>query len=263
MGPVDELERGLLHPPPVGQSADVPLPSEVARRWAVALDLRPGNASGPRATALARVVGVWARERGWTEPGSRDVGRGLAWAGLWRRRVLATGPRLPLLHPADAARLWQMVRQAWAPECAPGDPRARPPPRRKRKKRPNRLTAPRPAARPFHEEVAQLRSRAAPLVDSQGRVWPSPAVAAAHLGGYVKSLDNARRFLAAALSAPVVDSAALRAALRKGASWKGVLWRHLTPAEVRAVPPTHLTGEPLPAFAWGLTCPRCGGCGAS
>ena len=261
MDSVDALERGLLPTPMVAPLAeDVPLPSEVARRWAVALGLRTGGVDGPHPTALEPVLARWARERGWTAPHRRELGTGLAWAGLRRRRrAHGEGGLRLLLHRDDAALLWRLVREAWAPGYAPGDSRGKHRRKRRARKYPRR-TAQRPPPTPFHEELARLGRGAAPVVDTLGRVWPSPCVAARHLGGNLKALDNSRRALHHALATPPVDSSALRSALRKGAPWKGVLWRHLTPAEVAAVPPGHLAGEPLPGYAWGLTCHRCGGC---
>lgn len=177
-------------------------------------------------------------------------------AGLYRRTRHGTTPRV-LLHHADAARLTKLAREAWAPALPPGDTR-----RQKRKAvggAPRRLTPPPQAAADFHEERLQLKKRARPLVDSQGRVWPAPSVAAKALGGSRKALNHAVGHFRH-LVRDTVDASPLRSALAKLATWRGVWWRYLTPSEVAAIPPGTRTGDRLPGFGWGLTCQHCGAC---
>jgi hypothetical protein len=254
MDDVHALEVGTLQLPAEQPRREVPLGTEMALEWARSLGLRPGHAAGPRATALHPVVAAWAAERGWTPPGTREIGRGLAWATGVKRR----------LHPEDVAKLWRLVRAAWAPAYAPGDPRAKTETLRRWRHRKGAAPRLKPPPLPlFHEQLAKLGRKARPLCDSLGRVWPSGCVAAKALGGSYKAVDNARRLLADALTGTpkVSTSARILEAMRRGGTWRGVWWRHLTPAEVRAVPLEHRSGEPLPGLGWGLVCPRCGSCG--
>lgn len=267
MDDIHGLEAGILPlPPSAALETGVPTGAAVARDWALALRLRPGNTLGPTPSALAPVVAAWAAGQGWTGPGSREIGTGLIWAGLKRRRPGARGVRQVLLHHSDCARLWALVRDAWAPAYAPGDGRGR----REHKRRDRARLGLAPRLKPpllplFHEELSKLGRKARPLVDSLGRVWPSGCVAARALGGSYKAVDNARRLLADALTGTpkVSTSAAIREAMKRGGTWRGVWWRHLTPAEAAAVPLEHRSGEPLPGLGWGLVCPRCSACGVS
>lgn len=274
MDDVHALEEGLLTAA-VASAGGVAPPrgSVVARDWALELQLRPGQALGPRATALVPVVRAWAEARGWTAPGFREIGTGLAWVGLRRRLVSGYGKgrdRHVALHPEDSTRLWALVRAAWAPAYAPGDARARSARKAREAKERRARLGPAPRVKPpplplFHEELLKLGRKARPLVDSLGRVWPSGCVAARALGGSCKAVDNARRLLADALTGTPRESTSARilAAMRRGGSWRGVWWRHLTPAEVKAVPLEHRSGEALPGLGWGLVCPKCSACGVS
>lgn len=273
MDDIHALESGVLPPVPLVAGDDMlPRGASVALEWVRAMALRPGHSEGPSARALVPVVAVWASERGWSPPGHREIGRGLTWAGLRRRLVgrLGSGAKHLALHPEDAARLWTLVRSAWAPAYAPGDPRAMGE-RKAREGRERRARlGPAPRVKPpplplFHEELRKLGRKARPLVDSLGRVWPSGCVAARALGGSYKAVDNARRLLADALTGTPRESTSARIleAMRRGGSWRGVWWRHLTPAEVGAVPLEHRSGEPLPGLGWGLVCPHCSACGVS
>lgn len=251
------LERGDIVPPEAAPVGRVVCSAVVARDWAQTLGLRQGNTRGPASTALVPVVDAWAVARGMTGPGYRDVGRGLMWAGLVRRMKGEHGQQYLVLHRDDAAKLWRLVRAAWAPGCAPGDPRGRQNLTRRAPRR-RRLHPPPDGHTRFHEELARDR-RQRPLVDSVGRVWPSASVAARALRGNRKAVDNARRALAIALEGRhPVQAGALASAIKKGAAWRGRLWRHLTPEEVRAVPVEHLSGHPLPWLVWSLVCPKCG-----
>lgn len=256
---VRELEAGTLAAPPAAAAVDAVRTAEVVRAWAAELKLRPGNTQGPQVRALVPVVGRWAEQRGWTGAGSRELGKGLAWAGLRRRMVGERGAHHVLVHLEDARLLWRMAREAWAPALPPGDPRARTAYARERRKRKAHTPRPRLERRPFHEELRSMRGTPRPVVDSLGRVWPSPVVAARWMGGSQKALGNSVAWLRAALSGgPGTDSSALHAAISRGAAWRGLWWRHLTPSEVAAVPAGHLSGLPLPGLGWGLVCGKCG-----
>ena len=235
------LEAGELPEEPLSPPLEVRRSSDVALHWARELGLRPGTTRGPSATALVPVVDAWATTRGLTGPGHRDVGRGMAAAGVSK------------LHREDAARLRRLVRAAWAPGFSPDDKRQHKPKRGARVKR----TRPPPSPRPFHEEVKQLGPRAHPLCDSAGRVWPAPSAAARALGGSRKAVNHAVGYFRALLP---VDSRPLAQAAARRATWRGVWWRYLAPAEVAAVPPGTLTGQRLPGLGWGLTCGKCGAC---
>lgn len=250
------LERGE-HPAPPTAPEDTPAGALVAARWALALGLRPGSTPAPATAALVPLVDAWARERGWSGPGHRQLGAGLASLGF--RRVLVgadnTRRRALALHREDAATLRRLVREAWAPQLPPGERRTH---RRRDGRAPRRLR-PTPAPLPgFHEYLATRRN-AAPVVDSLGRVWPAPAVAALALGGSRKAVANAVCNLRA-LARTVQGTRPLNAALARGAAWRGVWWRHLTPSEVSAVPPGTPSGAHLPGLGWGLACPKCGAC---
>lgn len=261
MDAISALENGLLAlPAPAEDSPPVVRGAVLARDWAISLGLRCGNTCGPSSAALVPLVDAWARERGSVGPGHRDVGRGLEWAGL-RKRMQSAGRKHIVLHRDDAAKLWALVRAAWAPGFAPGDPLSRP----KKPKRPvpggrQRGVHPPPAAPLFHEVLARDR-RTKPVVDTLCRVWPGVAEAARALGGFPKSISNPMAHLGRMLSgqAPAEGAAGLGAALSRGVAWRGVWWRHLTPAEVAAVPAGHVSGAVLPGFGWGLVCPHCGG----
>jgi hypothetical protein len=254
-----DLESGALAAPAPTAPEEVPSTAEVARRWAVALGLRPGNTQGPTPSALLPVVEAWARGHGWTGPDVLQLGAGLNAAGLRRRRQVKSGALRLLLHPADCAKLWRLVRAAWAPARAPGDRRGVKRPKSPRLKR---TLTPRPAPpQPFREAVRGLHHSARPLLDSLGRVWPCPSVAARALRGNPKALGNSLAWLRAALEGPPVDSRPLLEALKRKGHWRGVWWRYLTPEEVAAVPEGHMVGAPLRPYRWGLVC-ECGGHGS-
>lgn len=215
------LEAGEVEPaaPEVPPAAQQPTAPEVARLWAVELGLRPGGSVGPIISALVPVVERWAAARGWTGPEHRYLGVGLKAAGLVRRAKTSGGTysRL-LLHPADARRLKQLCREAWAPARPPGDPvcvwKPRP--------RPHKLP---PAL--FHAELKRLKGNAKPLMDSTGRVWPSAKHAAEALGPTTRPP-----------SAPATGEWSAKPT-------KGLLWRRLTPAEVAAIPQGTRCGDRL------------------
>jgi len=246
------LERGELAPPPAAAVDDTwTRTALVAMEWARSLGLRRGNSQGPTSSALMPVVEAWAATTGRAAPDHRQLGRGLRLAGLTSRS--SNNIRYFTLHRDDAARLWAMVRAAWAPAYAPGDPRGV-----RRAPKVRRRLRPRLEPLPFHAELKRLGKQARPLVDSYGRVWPSGVAAARALRGNRKALDNSRRALQRILEGGTASSEGLLQAIRNGVPWRGVWWRHLTPAEVASVPPGHLSGHPLPCYGWGLVCPKCG-----
>jgi hypothetical protein len=258
-----DLESGTLASPTASVGAEVePLCAEVARQWAVALQLRPGSARGPPPSALVPVVATWAAGKGLHGPDATRLAVGLTWAGLRRRLADAKQLQRVALHPADSAKLWRLVRAAWAPARAPGDQRGLKRTNKRRRGLKRTLT-PRPAPpQPFHEAVRNLHHSARPLLDSLGRVWPSPSVAARALRGNPKALGNSLAWLRAALEGPPVDSRPLLEALKRKGHWRGVWWRYLTPEEVAAVPEGHMVGAPLRPYRWGLAC-ECGGHGSA
>jgi hypothetical protein len=242
---LDELERGA---PPVASAGEqrgrVVCSADVALLWARALGLRPGNTQGPSPADLQPLVDVWAAERGMTGPGLSNLGLGLTLAGLRRRR----GRRIhTLLHRDDVARLRASMHALGV----------RPPLRKAGRKPLPRVPRVQPHIPDFHTALHKVK-RKAPLVDSMGRVWPSAEVAARVLGGHGRSPRNALRNLRY-YQPPTPDTSRLTLAARTGdVAWRGVLWRHLTPAEVEAIPQGTLSGTIVRAYGWGLACPRCG-----
>lgn len=237
------LEGGRAEPAP----AERPVGSEVARRWATAIGLRPGNCT-PRLltniSPLLPLVDSWAAEYGWTGPDRVSLGVGLALAGVYGGRR-KSGLRRLLLHRDDSVRLQRMAREAGT---LPLPKPRKPLPKLKRVK-------PVRAAQPlFHEELARL-GRAVPLCDSIGRVWPSAACAVAALEGESsRTVSNRSSLLRQELAR---EAAVVRAAAAKAAMWRGVWWRRLTAAEVANVPACARVGDSVPGYGWGMTCVSC------
>lgn len=238
------LEEGLVAAPVLEER---PTSVEVARRWAVAMGLRRGNCT-PIALSCERLIpliDVWAAERGWSAPGRRDVGIGLALAGVFGRRARG-GPRKLLLHRDDSVRLQRMAREAGTLPL----PKPRKPLPKLKRVKPVRVVQPL-----FHEELAR-GGKKVPLCDSIGRVWPSAAAAAAALSGESsRSLSNRSSLLRQELAK---EAAVLSAAAARAAMWRGVWWRRLTAAEVANVPQCARVGDSVPGLGWGLTCVACG-----
>lgn len=258
MDSIADLESGRLAAEPEPQVTH-PATTEVARLWAVHMQLRHGGTEGPTPRALMPLVDAWAASQGWTGPTATGVGKGLKLAGLCRAPGQRRGGCPLMLHRDDAARLWRLVREAWAPGVAPGD-HVRQDARKPRRR--GVLYSPRPRTKPaqptWAEALAKLGGKARPLVDSTGRVWPSPAWVARSLGGNRVAVYNAVKALEPWLREAVVDSRVVANATAKGASWRGMLWRYLAPEECAMVPPEHRVGAVLPAFRWGLVCQQCG-----
>jgi hypothetical protein len=242
---LDELERE--GPPSPAEPRLLPrTPTEVAMLWARALGLRPGSTWAPPLRALLPLVDAWAAQHGTTGPSSSDLGRGLVGAGL-RRRPSPSERLQTMLHRDDVARLRMMLS---ALGVRPPPARKPPPPMPRKPPRTHVLPD-------FHTALHKVK-RKAPLVDSMGRVWPSAEVAARVLGGHGRSPRNALRNLRY-YQPPTPDTSRLTLAARTGdVAWRGVLWRHLTPAEVEAIPQGTLSGTIVRAYGWGLACPRCG-----
>jgi hypothetical protein len=223
---------------------DAPMTSvELCRRWALSMALRPGVTRCFMPGALLPLAERWAAERGWAPPGLPALGRGLAAAGLEIHH--AHGERRLLLHRDDAARLRKLVWEAWAPRVPPGE---RP------KQRPRRVplqcalarlaylekkrTEPAPT---FHAQLAREGglSRATPVVDSRGRVYPTLTYAARALVG--KRLKD---------KAP----AQLTAAMRRDGHWHGLVWRRLLPGELEMIPHDAACGARIEALSWQYSC---------
>lgn len=228
--------------------ADEPRTSvETARLWAVDFGLRPGNTLALRASAVEPLVTQWAAARGWTPPPLRAIGRGLAAVGVCTRSDF--GSRRLLLHRDDAARLRKLVWEAWAPRVPPGER-----PRTKPGRQPLQAALARlaylenkPPTPTFHAQLAAdaaregWLSRASPVVDSRGRVYPSVAYAARHMVG---KREKGK--------AP----AQLTAALRRDGHWKGMVWRRLLPEELALIPQDATCGARIEELSWQYACQR-------
>lgn len=216
---------------------------EVARLWALEMRLRPGSTHGVRPGALEPLVRAWAESRGWSPPPLRAIGAGVAASGV---RVWRNGPeRRLLLHRDDAARLRQLVWEAWHPRVPPGE---RP------KQRPRRVPLQcalarlaylerREAPPGFHAQLAREGglSRATPVVDSRGRVYPSLAYAARALSAK-RDKDKA--------------PSRLTAAMRRDGHWKGMVWRRLLPEELEMIPQGAACGARVEELSWQGTLDR-------
>lgn len=243
-GPAEDVEAvlarleaggpGLANPRRVASEPESNL--DAVRQWVTARGWRPGRAASPPPTALAELYAQhaaslgWARD--WLAPG--EVARCLRVLG-WRDFL--RGGRRGFRVDVDTAAALALA--------APGTATVR------RGKRPRRRPAPPKRVAPlFHAVLADVRrTRARPLVDTLGRVWPSARVAASLL--------------------PRVHHQDVQRAASRGGPAAGALWRYLTPAEVARVPPMHLSGHVLPALAWRSAvtahgaarldaCPACG-----
>lgn len=223
---------------------------EVARRWALSLGLRSGVTRCFFPSALVPLAERWAEERGWAPPNASAVGLGLAAAGVRIWQAGGTGRRL-LLHRDDAARLRKLVWEAWHPRVPPGER-----PRTKPGRQPLQAALARLAylerREPppgFHAQLAKDNaaagalsgglSRATPVVDSRGRVYPSVAYAARHMVG---KREKGK--------AP----AQLTAALRRDGHWKGMVWRRMLPEELALVPRDAPCGARIEALSWQYAC---------
>jgi hypothetical protein len=209
---------------------------EAVRAWAAALRLRPGALLSPTMARLAAAFEEHARGQDWSLDAMSMVvfGRCLRQLGF---RVVARGGILGILVTrANSAALWKDVPRVLRPG-------------RKVTRKPE---APlRPGAPRFWDALAdgRRRTKAMPLVDTMGRVWPSARVAS----GLLRRVSH-------------VDIQGC-ATGRKGSAG-GVLWRYLTPDELARIPPMHVSGHQLPELAWSGTvaarneaagcCPTCG-----
>lgn len=218
---------------------------EVARRWVLTLEIRSGVTRSLQPGALLPLAERWAFEQGWTPPDVSSLGVAFRAAGV---RVWNTGKaRRLLLHRDDAARLRRLVWEAWAPRVPPGER-----PRRKAQRLPlqcalgrlayleRKRTEPPPT---FHAQLAREGglSRATPVVDSRGRVYPTLAHAA-------------RAFVAKRLKDKAPSQ--LTAALRKDGHWHGLVWRRLLPEELELIPHDAVCGARVEALSWQASCQR-------
>lgn len=242
------LESGATHGETAADDAP-PADSEprteldAVRLWLADVGCRPGGTMGPSIGRMSDAYARHAASQGWGFDwvGPSLMGRTLRRLGY---RVHATaGSRGALMNRDAARRLWAEV------------------PREERPKRPRKhRSAPQRAALPRaplfwacladgrRARTAKPALAAKPLVDTLGRVWPSARVAASLLP------HAHHRHIQECASGKVTRGVG------------GVLWRYLTPDEVRLVPPMHRAGQVLPEFAWGLaravamqvSCPCCG-----
>jgi hypothetical protein len=226
--------------------ADEPRSQEDAvRRWLASLGARPGGTATPTVTRLCEVYGRHAKAQGWGLDWVPAPAMGRVLRRLGYRWQTASSLNGPLVCRDAARRLWAEVPRTERPKR----------PRKARRAPAARL----PRAPLFWACLADRRRarsddptrHAKPLVDTLGRVWPSARVAASLL--------------------PKVHHRAIQecAVGRKTSGAGGVLWRYLTPDEVRRVPQGHRAGQVLDWLAWGVArdvamqvaCPCCGAAG--
>lgn len=198
--------------------------------WLREAGIQRGAYKSPSATLLARLLESHATERGWpfNHIGARRLGGLLV--GLGYVTWSAASEKGYRVDKASAQRLWALLPGA-----------------HHRKERPRRAPTKRPRAgrvdAPLFWRVyrGRRKSSARPLVDSLGRVWPST--------------HEAARLI------PRAHHQQISLAARRGAAAVGLLWRYLTPDEVRLVPADARCGQRYPWLAWGartLCCPACG-----
>lgn len=216
---------------------------EAVRLWLESLGAKPGATLAPGVRHLRAAFARYAASRGWGLDDVSDVRWRPLMGALGYDFAANGGVRGPLVSKQAARRLWAEV------------------PREERPKRPRKhRSAPQRAALPRaplfwacladgrRARTAKPALAAKPLVDTLGRVWPSARVAESLLP------HAHHRHIQECASGKVTRGVG------------GVLWRYLTPDEVRLVPPMHRAGQVLPEFAWGLAravamqvaCPCCG-----
>lgn len=237
------LESGATHYDGATAEREPETRLEAVRRWLEALGARPGATLGPKGRYLAASYARHATAAGWGCDWVPPLALMRCLRLLGYRTGDTHGVRGPLLNRDAARRLWAEV------------------PREERPKRPRKhRSAPQRAALPRaplfwacladgrRARTAKPALAAKPLVDTLGRVWPSARVAASLLP------HAHHRHIQECASGKVTRGVG------------GVLWRYLTPDEVRLVPPMHRASQVLPEFAWGLAravalqvaCPCCG-----
>lgn len=234
------LESGAAPVPAPPLAWEPPSAFLAVKAWVAARGMRPGAHPSPPPSSLGEDFSRYARGEGWAldSLAKGQLGRHLRTLGF---RPFCRGSRRGVRVDRDSAAV------LWAASGLASTPKARP-----KRFVPRRPTYQRPAAPLFHEVLKDgRRSRARPLVDTLGRVWPTARIAASLL--------------------PRVSHGDIQAAAkgkRKGTG--GCLWRYLTPDEVARIPPMHRAGHVLPAMAWagthggtrdavrGEACPACG-----
>ena len=201
-------------PPPPAQARPTAL--EAVRQWAAAMPLRTGGYRLPPARYVAELVQAWHAGRGLeVEVSGWHVGKALREYGLEVEARKCGG--VLLARREDAELLWAQVR-ARLPGLRMTQPmrytplRTPVPPRR----------PPKDAPRPL---LAERHPSARPLLDSLGRVWPSPAVAARLLGSQRSIIADAAR---------------------NGHPLLGARWRQLRPEEVALLPADARAGDTVP-----------------
>lgn len=199
-----------------------PTEAEAVRAWAEALGLKRGRHASPSATRLAEDLHRHAVEAGWQRDYVPAVRLGMALRALGFRAYHRMGRKGFLVDEASAKRLALVY----------------PPKRRVQHRPPRKHLVRHKRPEPFFPLKA---SRGMPVVNTLGRVYPSARRAA----------DVLR-----------TSRASLQRAARHGEGCNGLLWRYLTPEEVRCLPPTTMMGDSIPWLAWNrvvsVHCPRCG-----
>lgn len=220
---LDALESGAAPVPAPSLAWEPPSAFLAVKAWVAARGMRPGAHPSPPPGALGEDFSRHAKAEGWAldSMAKGQLGRHLRTLGF---RPFCRGSRRGFRVDRDSGKA------LWAASGLAPTPKARP-----KRFVPRRPTYQRPAAPLFHEVLKDgRRSRARPLVDTLGRVWPTARVAASLL--------------------PRVSDGDIQAAAtgkRKGTG--GCLWRYLTPDEVARIPPMHRSGHVLPALAWAGT----------
>lgn len=200
---------------------------EAALLWARAIGVRTGPTAAPRCAALVPLVCRWLAAQGYgVEVAREHVGHAFRVFGCrpGRGDVGVLGYRVP-----------RELAEAWWAEVG-GRPKR---PRKKGPRKPRQRKVP-----PLFHPVGYT---ARPVVDTLGRVYPTVGVAAAmvanlHGAGNHKALHNALK--------------ASRDGRAEWGSWRGLLWRYLTEAEVAAVPFGTRCGEVPPGWGFGLLAAR-------
>jgi hypothetical protein len=198
--------------------------------WMRHVGMRKGAYKSPTVTLMSRLLGELADAEGWPFNRVAPLRLGYLLGALGFVRHSGASQRGYRVDRECARRLWAAL-----PDVAPEGRRLRRAPTKRPKA--GRVDA------PLFWRVyrGRRKSSARPLVDSLGRVWPS-----AH---------EAARLI------PRAHHQQISLAARRGAAAVGLLWRYLTPDEVRLVPADARCGQRYPWLAWGartLCCPACG-----
>lgn len=199
-----------------------PTEMEAVRAWVEARGLKRGRHASPSATRLAEDLHRYAVGAGWHRDYVPAVRLGVVLRALGFRAYHRMGRKGFLVDEVSAKRLVLAY-----------------PPKRKVQHRPPRKHLVR--HRQPKSFWAPFKGRGLPVVNTLGRVYPSARRAADVLRTSRASLQRAAKY---------------------GEGCNGLLWRYLTPEEVRCIPPTAREGDVIPWLAWNrvvsVQCPRCG-----